>query len=98
MLFSTLLNLYILGKIIGPQQQLGIGIGCSKLAALSNGTRDTQSWPRQWMWIKSSNINKKMSHTQPESIRHNETQRLYNLMDEKTNKQKKHLLPYDNGI
>ena len=71
-------ELYIPWEIIGPRQQVGIDIGCSKLAALSNG----QEIPNLDLTMEVDKIiqyQQKMSHTQPGSIRHNEAQRLYQL-------------------
>ena len=75
-------ELYVPWEIIGPRQQLGIDIGCSKLAALSNG----QEIPNLDLTLEVDKIiqyQQKMSHTQPGSIRHNEAQRLYNLWTKK---------------
>jgi len=71
-------ELYIPQEIIGPRQQIGIDIGCSKLSSLSNG----QEIPNLDLTTEANKIiqyQQKMSHTQPGSIRHNEAQRLYNL-------------------
>ena len=79
-------ELYIPQEIIGPRQQIGIDIGCSKLASLSNG----QEIPNLDLTTEANKIiqyQQKMSHTQPGSIRHNEAQRLYNLWMKKLVKQ-----------
>ena len=69
-------------EIIGPKQQVGIDIGCSKLAALSNG----QEIPNLDLTTEVDKIiqyQQKMSHTKPGSIRNTEAQRLYNLWMQK---------------
>ena len=71
-------ELYIPQEIIGPRQQIGIDIGCSKLASLSN----RQEIPNLDLTKEVDKIiqyQQKMSHTQPGSIRNKEAQRLYNL-------------------
>lgn len=75
-------ELYIPWEIIGPRQQIGIDIGCGKLAALSNG----QEIPNLDLTKEVDKIiqyQKNMSHTKPGSIRHEEAQRLYNLWMQK---------------
>ena len=57
--------------------QVGIDIGCSKLAVLSNG----EEIPNLNLNKETENIiryQKDMSHRKPGSIRYNESRRLYN--------------------
>ena len=64
--------------IIGPLQQVGIDIGCSKLAVLSN----TQEIPNLDLTEETDKIihyQRKMSHHTPNSIRYNEAQRLFRV-------------------
>jgi putative transposase len=78
----NIIELYVPWGIIGARQQLGIDIGCSKLAALSNG----QEIPNLDLTREVNKIiqyQQKMSHTKPGSIRHNKAQRLYNLWTKK---------------
>ena len=65
-------------RIIGPLQQVGIDIGCGKLAVLSN----TQEIPNLVLTEETDKIiqyQKQMSHHTPGSIRYNEAQRLVNV-------------------
>ena len=65
-------------RIIGPLQQVGIDIGCSKLAVLSN----TQEIPNLDLTQETDKIiqyQKQMSHHTLGSIRYNEAQRLFNV-------------------
>ena len=69
-------------KIIGPQMQVGIDIGCSKLAVLSNG----QEIPNLDLKKETDNIiryQKNMSHHKPNSIRYRKAKELYNKSWEK---------------
>jgi len=64
-------------KIIGPRQQIGIDIGCNKLAVLSND----QKIPNIDLTEETEKIiyyQKIMSHHNPESIRYKEAQIQYN--------------------
>ena len=64
-------------RIIGPLQQVGIDIGCSKLAVFSN----TQEIPNLDLTQETDKIiqyQKQMSHRTPGSVRYNEAQRLFN--------------------
>ena len=64
-------------RIIGPLQQIGIDIGCSKLAVLSND----QKIPNIDLTEETEKIiyyQKIMSHHNPESIRYKEAQIQYN--------------------
>lgn len=64
--------------IIGPLQQVGIDIGCSKLAVLSN----TQVIPNLDLNRETDKIiyyQREMSHHTPGSIRYNEAKRLFNV-------------------
>ena len=64
-------------RIIGPRQQIGIDIGCSKLAVLSND----QKIPNIDLTEETEKIiyyQKIMSHHNPESIRYKEAQIQYN--------------------
>ena len=69
-------EVHIPSEIIGPRQQVGIDIGCSKLAALSN-SQEIPNLDLTWEADKIIQYQQKMSHTQPGSIRHNEAQRLF---------------------
>ena len=74
--------IHIPETITGPQMQVGIDIGCSKLAVLSNG----QEIPNLDLEKETDNIirhQKTMSHHEPESIRYIEAQKLYNNAWEK---------------
>ena len=68
--------IHIPEKIIGPQQQVGIDIGCSKLAVFSNkqviANLDLEKETR--MIIR---YQKRMSHHKKGSVRYLEAQRLY---------------------
>jgi len=69
-------------NIIGPLMQVGIDIGCGKLAVLSNGTEI----PNLDLTRETDNIirhQKNMSHHKKASIRYLEAQRLYNKAWEK---------------
>ena len=64
-------------RIIGPLQQIGIDIGCSKLAVLSND----QKIPNLDLTEETEKIiyyQKIMSHHNPKSIRYKEAQKQYN--------------------
>ena len=64
-------------RIIGPRQQIGIDIGCSKLAVLSN----RKEIPNPYLTEETEKIiyyQKIMSHHNPESIRYKEAQKQYN--------------------
>ena len=64
-------------RIIGPRQQIGIDIGCSKLAVLSN----RKEIPNLDLTEETEKIiyyQKIMSHHNPESIRYKEAQKQYN--------------------
>ena len=64
-------------RIIGPRQQIGIDIGCSKLAVLSN----RKEIPNLYLTEETEKIiyyQKIMSHHNPESIRYKEAQKQYN--------------------
>ncbi|MBQ6344769.1 MAG: transposase [Methanobrevibacter sp.] len=70
-------QIYLPEKIYGPQMQVGIDIGCGKLAVLSNG----QEIPNLDLKQETENIiryQKTMSHHKKESIRHRKAQRLLN--------------------
>ena len=70
-------QIYVPEKIIGPQMQVGIDIGCSKLAVLSNG----QEIPNLDLKKETDTIirhQKTMSNHKTGSIRHREAQRLLN--------------------
>ena len=74
--------IYVPENIIGPLMQVGIDIGCTKLAVLSNGTEI----PNLDLENETDNIirhQKTMSHHQKGSIRYLEAQRLYNKAWEK---------------
>ena len=74
--------LYIPERIIGPQMQAGIDIGCSKLAVLSNG----QEIPNLDLKKETDNIiryQKNMSHHKPNSTRYLKAQKLHNKSWEK---------------
>ena len=63
-------------KIIGPLQQVGIDIGCSKLAVLSNKQEITNlDLEKETRMI--IQYQKRMSHHQKGSVRYLEAQRLY---------------------
>ena len=69
-------------KIIGPQMQVGIDIGCGKLAVLSNGLEI----PNLDLEKETETIikyQKTMSRHNPDSIRYLEAQRLFNKAWEK---------------
>ena len=64
-------------RIIGPRQQIGIDIGCSKLAVLSN----EQEIPNLNLTEETEKIihyQKIMSHHKPKSIRYKKAQKQYN--------------------
>ena len=70
-------QIHIPEKIIGPKMQMGIDIGCSKLAVTSNG----QEIPNLDLKKETDNIlryQKTMSHHKKGSIRHRKAQRLLN--------------------
>ena len=74
--------IHIPETITGPQMQVGIDIGCSKLAVLSNG----QEIPNLDLEKETDNIirhQKTMSHHTPGSTRYLEAQKLYNNAWEK---------------
>lgn len=74
--------IHIPETIIGPRMQVGIDIGCSKLAVLSNG----QEIPNLNLEKETDNIiryQKTMSHHKQGSIRYLEAQKLYNKSWEK---------------
>ena len=64
-------------RIIGPRQQIGIDIGCSKLAVLSNRKEIPNLYPAEET-EKIIYYQKIMSHHNPESIRYKEAQKQYN--------------------
>ena len=69
-------------RIIGLQMQVGIDIGCSKLAVLSNG----QEIPNLDLKKETNNIiryQKNMSHHKPNSTRYLKAQKLHNKSWEK---------------
>ena len=75
-------QIYIPEKIIGPKMQVGIDIGCSKLAVLSNG----QEIPNLDLKKETDNIiryQKNMSHHKPNSTRYLKAQKLHNKSWEK---------------
>ena len=65
-------------RIIGPLQQIGIDIGCGKLAVLSN-TQEISNLVLTEETDKIIQYQKQMSHHTPGSIRYNEAQRLVNV-------------------
>ncbi|WP_292795629.1 RNA-guided endonuclease TnpB family protein [Methanobrevibacter sp.] len=65
-------------RIIGPLQQIGIDIGCGKLAVLSN-TQEISNLVLTEETDKIIQYQKEMSHHTPGSIRYNEAQRLVNV-------------------
>ena len=70
-------QIYVPEKIYGPKMQMGIDIGCSKLAVLSNG----QEIPNLGLKKETDNIlryQKTMSHHKKGSIRHHKAQKLLN--------------------
>ena len=70
-------QLYVPEPIIGPKQQVGIDIGCSKLAVISNG----EEIPNLNLKKETDNIiryQKTMNHHKPYSIRYMEAQKLLN--------------------
>ena len=74
--------IYVPENIIGPLMQVGIDIGCGKLAVLSNGTEI----PNLDLTRETDDIirhQKTMSHHKKGSIRYLEAQRLYNKAWEK---------------
>ncbi|WP_405295323.1 RNA-guided endonuclease InsQ/TnpB family protein [Methanobrevibacter sp.] len=69
--------IHIPETITGPLMQVGIDIGCGKLAVLSNG----EEIPNLCLKKETEKIiryQKNMSHHKKESIRHEEARRLYN--------------------
>ena len=77
--------------IIGPRMQVGIDIGCGKLAVLSNG----EEIPNLHLEKETDTIiqyQKTMSHHKHGSIRYHEAQKLYNKSWEKFLKKKGRLL------
>ena len=64
-------------RIIGPRQQIGIDIGCSKLAVLSN-TQEILNLDLERETDKIIQYQRYMSHHTPGSVRYNEAQRLFN--------------------
>ena len=70
-------RIHIPEKTIGPLQQVGIDIGCSKLAVLSN-TQEIPNLDLTWEADKIIQYQKEMSHRTPGSIRHQEAKRLFN--------------------
>ena len=69
--------IHIPEPITGPLMQVGIDIGCSKLAVLSNG----EEIPNLCLNEETENIiryQKDMDHRKPGSIRYEESRRLYN--------------------
>ena len=74
--------IYVPERLIGPQMQVGIDIGCSKLVVLSNG----QEIPNLDLKHETDNIiryQKNMSHHKPNSIRYRKAKELYNKSWEK---------------
>lgn len=70
-------QIHIPQKIIGPKMQVGIDIGCSKLAVLSN----SQEIPNLDLKKETDSIikyQKTMSHHKKNSIRYQRAQKLYN--------------------
>ena len=65
-------------RIIGPLQQIGIDIGCGKLAVLSN-TQEISNLVLTEETDKIIQYQKEMSHHTPGSIRYNEAQKLVNV-------------------
>ena len=75
-------SIHIPVEIIGPRQQIGIDIGCGKLAVLSNN----QAIPNLDLTKEVNKIihyQQKMSHTKKDSIRYCEAKRLHNKCFEK---------------
>lgn len=75
-------QIYVPEKIYGPQMQVGIDIGCRKLAVLSNG----QEIPNLDLKTETENIiryQKTMSHHKTNSIRYCKAQELFNKSWEK---------------
>ena len=76
-------QIHVPEKIIGPKMQMGIDIGCSKLAVTSNG----QEIPNLDLKRETDQIikyQKNMTHHQSGSIRHQKAQRLHNKWWKKT--------------
>ena len=69
--------IHIPEKIIGPLMQVGIDIGCSKLAVLSNG-EEIPNLNLNEETEKAIRYQKAMNHHEPGSIRYEEARRLYN--------------------
>ena len=69
--------IHIPETIIGPLMQVGIDIGCSKLAVLSNG-EEIPNLNLNEETEKAIRYQKDMSHRKPGSIRYEESRRLYN--------------------
>ena len=69
--------IHIPETIIGPLMQVGIDIGCSKLAVLSNG-EEIPNLNLNEETEKAIRYQKDMSHRKPDSIRYEESRRLYN--------------------
>ena len=75
-------QIYVPEKIYGPKMQVGIDIGCSKLAVTSNG----QEIPNLSLKKETDNIikyQKAMSHHKKGSIRHRRAQKLLNKSQQK---------------
>ena len=64
-------------RIIGPRQQIGIDIGCSKLAVLSN-EKEIPNLNLTEETEKIIHYQKIMSHHKPKSIRYKKAQKQYN--------------------
>lgn len=65
--------IHVPDNLVGPRMQVGIDIGCSKLAVLSNG----QEIPNHDLNIETEKIiqyQKTMSHHKPGSLRYREAQ------------------------
>ena len=90
--------IYVPENIIGPKMQVGIDIGCGKLAVLSNSLEI----PNPDLEKETDTIIKyqrTMSHHQKGSIRHMEAQRLFNKAWEKfLNKRKDYYNKFANYI
>ena len=90
-------QIYVPEKITGPFMQVGIDIGCSKLAVLSNG----QEIPNLDLKKQTDNIiryQKNMSHHKKGSIRHRKAQKQFNKTLAKTPKQTRRLLQQSNSL